>query len=953
MAAMVISISSGISVKSVRSSFMRVILINSISVEVPVAPEVGAAAVASPTRVLELDTHSSSKADPLESSLPSVYVAPMVSPFLCLDDSEVALRSSSPTTSIPEIPTTPNLPAPSAIVAPSSEFRYYGRIRFRRLETFAFMTITRSGMTPEAIEELVNRRVEEALATYEATHATNSLEAKNQSQNGSDGDNGNGGDGNYENRNGGNGNPNENNRDARPVVRECTYQDFMKCQPLNFKGIERVVGLTRWFEKMEIVFYISNCPEKYQVKAMHCEMWEVQQDWAFDSGLQGHYKSDCPKLKDQNHGNKARNKNKIGKARGKAYVLGGGDANPDSNVVKVELGTFNVIISMDWLANHHAVIICEEKIVQIPYGDEVLIVQVDSSGKGEKSKLSIIWCTKTQIYIKRGIYKTEFLTLGTPFLFVKKKDGSFWMCIDYYELNKLTVKNRYLLLRIDDLFDQLQGLSIYSKIDLRSGYHQLRVREEYIPKTAFKTRYSHYEFQVMPSGLTNAPEVFMDLMNWVCKPYLDKLVIVFIDDILIYSKNKEEHAEHLKSILELLKKEELYAKFWNLGACINLMPLSVWEGLSLLELTPTCMTLKLVDRSVSKPLGIAKDVSFKVRVFHFPADFMVVDFEPDPRVPLILGSDASRKGLGAVLMQKEKVIAYTSRQLKIHEKNYTTYDLELRAVAFALKIAQVEAIKEENFKIEDLCGMIKKLEQRTDATLCLNGRSWIPCRVWKWENITMDFVTKLPKTSTGQDIIRVIVNRLTKSAHFLPMKETDSMVKLTRQYLKEVVSRHGVLTDAQSERAIQTLEDMLCACVIDFGEGWDRHLPLMEFSYNNSYHTSTKAAPFEALYGRKCRSPVCWVEIKKRIQVARDRHKSYADRRRKPLEFEVGDKVMLKVSPWKGVIRFGKRGKMNPRYIGPFKILAKVGTLAYRLELPEQLSRVHNTFHVSNLRSVS
>ncbi|GJS52901.1 putative reverse transcriptase domain-containing protein [Tanacetum coccineum] len=175
----------------------------------------------------------------------------------------------------------------------------------------------------------------------------------------------------------------------------------------------------------------------------------------------------------------------------------------------------------------------------------------------------------------------------------------------------------------------------------------------------------------------------------------------------------------------------------------------------------------------------------------------------------------------------------------------------------------------------------------------------------------------------------------------------------------------------QSERTIQTLEDMLRACVIDFGNGWEGHLPLIEFSYNNSYHASIKAAPFEALYGRKCRSPVCWaevgdarltgpelvhettekiVQIKHRMQAARDRQKSYADVRRKPLEFQVGDRVMLKVSPWKGVVRFGKRGKLNPRYIGPFKVLAKVGTVAYRLELPQQLSRVHSTFHVSNLK---
>nr|GFB68594.1 putative reverse transcriptase domain, ribonuclease H-like domain, aspartic peptidase domain protein [Tanacetum cinerariifolium] len=178
-------------------------------------------------------------------------------------------------------------------------------------------------------------------------------------------------------------------------------------------------------------------------------------------------------------------------------------------------------------------------------------------------------------------------------------------------------------------------------------------------------------------------------------------------------------------------------------------------------------------------------------------------------------------------------------------------------------------------------------------------------------------------------------------------------------------------TDGQNERTIQTLEDMLRACVIDFGNGWERHLPLVEFSYNNSYHASIKAAPFEALYGQKCRSPICWaevgdaqltgselihettekiVQIKQRIQAARDRQKSYADIRRKPLKFQVGDRVMLKVSPWKGVVRFGNRGKLNPRYIRPFKVLAKVGTVAYRLELPEQLGRVHSTFHVSNLK---
>ncbi|GJT87589.1 putative reverse transcriptase domain-containing protein [Tanacetum coccineum] len=239
----------------------------------------------------------------------------------------------------------------------------------------------------------------------------------------------------------------------------------------------------------------------------------------------------------------------------------------------------------------------------------------------------------------------------------------------------------------------------------------------------------------------------------------------------------------------------------------------------------------------------------------------------------------------------------------------------------------------------------------------------------------MDFVTKFPKTATSQDTIWVIVDCLTKSAHFLLMREDDTLEKLTRQYLKEVVSKHGVPasiisnsdrkftshfwkslnkalgtrldmstayhpeTDGQSERTIQTLEDMLRACVLDFGKGWDRHLPLAKVGESQLTGPEIIHETTEKI-----------VQIKSRIQAARDRQKSYADVRRKPLEFQVGDKVMLKVSPWKGVIRFGKRGKLNPRYIGPFKIIAKVGTVAYRLELPEQLSRVHSTFHVSKLK---
>ncbi|GKD47897.1 putative reverse transcriptase domain-containing protein [Tanacetum coccineum] len=238
---------------------------------------------------------------------------------------------------------------------------------------------------------------------------------------------------------------------------------------------------------------------------------------------------------------------------------------------------------------------------------------------------------------------------------------------------------------------------------------------------------------------------------------------------------------------------------------------------------------------------------------------------------------------------------------------------------------------------------------------------------WKWDNITMDFVTKLPKSSQGYDTIWVIVDRLTKSAIFTPMRETDFMEKLARMYLRkrslqkalgtnlDMSTVYHPQTDGQSERTIQTLEDMLRACLIDFGNGWVRHLPLVEFSYNNSYHASIKVAPFEALYGRKCRLPVCWAEveqvqltgpemvqettekviqIKQRMQAARDRQKSYADLKHKPMEFQVGDRVMLKVHLGKGSYVFGKRGNLNPRYVGSFKVLEKIRTVAYKLELP-------------------
>ncbi|GKB74151.1 putative reverse transcriptase domain-containing protein [Tanacetum coccineum] len=604
----------------------------------------------------------------------------------------------------------------------------------------------------------------------------------------------------------------------------------------------------------------------------------------YECGRLGHFRKDCPKLRDQNCGNKTGNKNgnQIGgnEATARAYAIEGGGGNPDSNFITgtfllnncyasmlfdsgadmsfvsstfsafldvapstldtnyaveladgrisetnvvlkgctlgllghpfdidlmpIELGCFDVIIGMDWLAKYHALIICDEKVVRIPYGDEVLIIRGnDYDGRKDLSGLP----PARQVEFQIELVPSAVPVARAPY--------------------------RLAPAEMQELSTQLLELSEKGFIRPSSSPWgaPILVHEEYIPKTAFRTRYGHYEFQVMPFSLTNAPTVFMDLMNWVCKPYLDRFMIVFIDDILIYSKSIKEHEGYLK--------------------------LSLSEGI-------------YVD----------------------PVKIESIKDWASPKTPTEIRQFL---GLGAVLMQKEKVIAYASHQLKVHEKNYTIYDLELGAVVFALKMwrhylygtkcvmftnhrslqhilnqkelnmrqrrwreasryefsalvltislnlpkpilsAQSEARKEENFINEDLHGMINKLEPRADGTLFLNNRSWIlhfsdlraliiyesykskysihPGSDKMYQDLiseairfagstgnpTMEmgehndgFVTKLPKKATGQDMIWVIIDHLTKSAHFFPMSEDDTLEKLTRQYLKEVVSRNRV-----------------------------------------------------------------------------------------------------------------------------------------------------------------
>jgi hypothetical protein len=325
------------------------------------------------------------------------------------------------------------------------------------------------------------------------------------------------------------------------------------------------------------------------------------------------------------------------------------------------------------------------------------------------------------------------------------------------------------------------------------------------------------------------------------------------------------------------------------------------------------------------------------------------------------------------------------------------YDLKERFWWYGMKRSVAEYVA-----ICDTCQRVKAEHQRPAGLLQ-------PLKIpeWKWEEITMDFIVGLPRTQKGYNSIWVVVDRLTKVAHFIPVNTTYSGARLAELYISRIVCLHGVpkkiisdrgsqftsrfweqlhdsldtklrfstayhpQTDGQTERTNQVLEDMLRACAIQYGTSWDKCLPYAEFSYNNSYQASLKKSPFEALYGRKCRTPLYWDQIGERqvfgpdiveeaeqlvqqvrenLRVAQTRQKSYADVRRRDLTFAVGDHVYLKVSPMRGIRRFNVRGKLAPRYIGPFKVLERKGEVAYRLELPPNLSGVHDVFHVSQLK---
>nr|GEU63258.1 putative reverse transcriptase domain-containing protein [Tanacetum cinerariifolium] len=619
----------------------------------------------------------------------------------------------------------------------------------------------------------------------------------------------------------------------------------------------------------------------------------------YKCGRLGHFRKDCPKLRNQNRGNQTRNKTGGNEVTAKAYAIGGGGTNLNFDVVTgtfllnncyasmlFDSGadrsfvstTFNALLDVapSTLDTSYAVELADRRVSETniilrgctlgllghPFNIDLMPVELGSFDVIIKDLPGLPPARQVEFQIDlvpgtAAVARAPY-RLGALVLFVKKKDGSFQMCIDYHELNKLTVKNRYPLSRIDDLFDQLQGSRVYSKIDLRSGYDQLRVREEDIPKTTFRTRYGHYEFQVMPFGLTNAPAVFMDLINWVCKPYPDRFVIVFIDDILIYSKNIKEHEGHLKLILKLLKEEELYAKFskcefWLskvqfLGHVIdsegihvdpaNIEAIKDWESMT-----------KLTRKSVKFDWGEKVEAAFQLLKQKLcSASILAL---PEGSENFVVYCDALHKGLGAVLMQKEKVIAYASRQLKVHKKNYTTRDLELGALVFALKIWRHYLYGTKCVVFTDHKSLQHILDQKE-----LNMRQrccWIPYfgdlrALIMHESHKSKYSIHPGSDKMYQDLQKLYWWPNMKSLN----KALGTRLDMSTAYHPEI--------DGQSKRTIQTLENMLRACVLDFGKGWDKHLPLVEFSYNNSYHTSIKSALFEALYGRKCRSPICWAE---------------------------------------------------------------------------------------------
>ncbi|KAA3461993.1 Retrotransposable element Tf2 [Gossypium australe] len=559
-----------------------------------------------------------------------------------------------------------------------------------------------------------------------------------------------------------------------------------------------------------------------------------------------------------------------------------------ANLMLLLFDEFDVILGMDWLAANDVIVNCGRKFIEQKCENRD-IVRVESVSEVKIESVPVVY-EYPDVFLEelRGLPPTREVEFG-----IELVPGTASISVAPYRMAPLELKE--LKVQLQKLTDKgflrpsyspwgdliLFGATVFSMIDLRSGYYQLRVKEQDVPKTAIRMRYGHYEFLVMPFGLTNAPVVYMDLMNCIFRPCLDKFVVVFIDDVLIYSRDETEHAGILH---DFYTDDELAA---------IVFALKIWRHNLYGE---NCRVF--TDHKSLKYLMTQKDLNLRQRRWLE----LIKDYE------LIIDYHRGKANVVTDALSRNSLFVLRAMNTQLYVTDDGSVIAELRA-----------------------------RPMRPIVVVCLSIRL-------------------KPKK---KDDVWVVVDRLTMSAHFIPVHTDYPLEKLADLYVSRIVRLHKVplstisdrdprftsrywkklqealgtklnfstafhlQTDGQSERLIQILEDKLRCCILKFQGSWEQYLLLVEFAYNNRYQSSLKMAPYEALYGHL---------------------------KRKEIEFLVGDKVFLKVSPWKKVLRFGKKGIPSPRFIGPYEMTERIGPVACRLALPSELETIHDVFHVSMLR---